>query len=49
VIVLGVMPTPVLDSMLHPVQSLRTPATTVQPRPLAATTDKAVAAVPATR
>jgi len=48
VIVLGVMPTPVLDSMLRPIQALRTPATTVQPRPLAstptATSHKALAA-----
>lgn len=30
VIVLGVMPTPMLDSMVRPVQALRTPATAVQ-------------------
>ena len=36
VIVLGVMPAPVLRSMLRPVQALRTPATAVQQRPLAA-------------
>jgi L-ribulokinase len=36
-IVLGVMPAPALDSMLRPVQALRTPAPLVQPqRPLAA-------------
>src|SRR4051794_24004043 len=36
VVVLGVMPTPVLDSMLRPVQALRTTADSVQPtRPLA--------------
>jgi len=34
VVVLGVMPTPVLDSMLRPVQALRTPAGPA-PRPLA--------------
>jgi NADH-quinone oxidoreductase subunit M len=32
VIVLGVMPTPVLDSMLRPVQALRTPAPVTQPQ-----------------
>jgi NADH-quinone oxidoreductase subunit M len=35
-IVLGVMPTPMLDSILRPVQALRTPAGPVPQRPLAA-------------
>ena len=39
VIVLGVMPTPVLDSMLRPVQALRTPAPVVPPQRALAAAD----------
>jgi hypothetical protein len=38
VIVLGVMPAPVLRSMLRPVQALRTPATGIEPPSLASET-----------
>ena len=47
VVVLGVLPTPMLDSILRPIQALRTPAVATSPRPRLADAAPAPALVPA--